>query len=105
MNLDALNDKWLSSQYSHVSLARMVINSCQTYNITQLVKGVTRTQFKLSTQSAEESCIDHIYTNFPDKCTKPHIISFGSSDHDGEGGSRSLRSCRSWIHKVLELDP
>ena len=82
MNLDSLNGKWLSPQYSHHTLAMMFQKTCQSFNISQLVQGITRVQFKLSTQTSEVSCIDHVYTNTPIKCSQPKIISFGASDHD-----------------------
>ena len=82
MNLDALGGRWLSPGYSLLSLAKMVENVCNSFNLTQLVKEPTRKQFNSVDATKHQSCIDHIYTNVKHRCSNPEIISFGASDHD-----------------------
>ena len=76
-NLCALN--WNNSDYRHKILA----NQVQTFNLEenchQLVRGITRIQNYGDT--IQQSCIDHITTNVPDKCSNPEISAGGSSDH------------------------
>ena len=57
MNLDALNGRWLEPGYNLLSLSRMVQNTCNGYNFTQLVKKVTRVQFNSIQNSTSISCI------------------------------------------------
>ena len=82
INLDALGERWLSPGYSLLSLAKMVENVCNSFNLTQLVKEPTRKQFNSVDATTHQSCIDHIYTNVKHRCSNPEIISFGASDHD-----------------------
>ena len=42
MNLDSLNGKWLQSDYSLLSLSKLVQNNCDTGNFTQMVTDPTR---------------------------------------------------------------
>ena len=82
MNIDSLNGRWLESTYRLVSLGKLVQNCCDIGNFTQLVNEPTRMMFNSVTGTTEISCIDHVYTNAKNKCSKPTIKSFGSSDHD-----------------------
>ena len=82
MNLDALNGNWLTPGYNLVSLARMVENICNSCNLTQLVKEVTKKQFNSVDGTTSQTCIDHVYTNKKLRCSDPKIVSFGASDHD-----------------------
>ena len=45
MNLDSLNNRWLESDYSLVTLSKMVIDCCNMNNLTQMVDKVTRIQY------------------------------------------------------------
>ena len=49
-------------------------------SFSQLVSVFTRSQ-KMANGSISQSCIDHIATNVPDKCSVPIVTSAGSSDH------------------------
>ena len=82
MNLDALDGRWLEPGYNLLSLSRMVQNTCNGYNFTQLVKEATRVQFNSIQSSTSISCIDHIYTNAKFRCSNVTITPFGNSDHD-----------------------
>ena len=88
MNLDCLHGKWLKSDYSLVSLARMVNTHCNVNNLSQLVKVVTRVQYNATRNTTDMSCIDHIYTNVKHMCSEITVTSFGSSDHDLIGYTR-----------------
>ena len=88
MNLDSYKDKWLNPNYHLYSLTQLVQRSCNSNNITQLVKDITRAQYNSVSNKTDLSCIDHIYTNVKYKCSKPVICSFGDSDHDLIGFTR-----------------
>ena len=88
MNLDSLNDNWLNPQYNLYSLSQLVQRSCNLFNLSQIVKGVTRSQFNSVFNQTKISCLDHIYTNVKFKCSQPVIESFGNSDHDIIGFTR-----------------
>ena len=82
MNLDCLTDRWLDPTYHLLSLSKMVQNTCNTHNFSQLVTDPTRFQFNNIQNKTEISCIDHLYTNFKHRCSKVTVTSFGDSDHD-----------------------
>ena len=82
LNIDVYKDRWLESDYSLVSLSRLIRNVCFVNNFHQLVKDVTRVQYNSVTNTTEMSCIDHIYTNTKFRCSNPSVIPFGDSDHD-----------------------
>ena len=82
MNLDCLNGRWLDSTYHLLSLSRMVQDTCNAYNLSQLVKEATRLQYNSVQNRTDISCIDHVYTNAKYRCSGVTITSFGNSDHD-----------------------
>ena len=63
MNLDSLNGKWLNSDYNLMSLAKMVMDCCNTHNFTQMVNKITRIQYNSIKKQTSVSCIDHLYCN------------------------------------------
>ena len=82
MNLDALNNNWLSSSYSLFTLSKMVKSTCNSSNFSQLVQEPTRHQFNSVTGKTSISCLDHIYTNYRFRCSVAKVIPFGNSDHN-----------------------
>ena len=82
INIDTYQGKWLQPDYPHLSLSRLIKNTCDANNFHQLMKEVTRIQFNSVNNTTEVSCIDHIYTNAKFRCSDPAVISFGDSDHD-----------------------
>ena len=82
INFDALNDKWLKSDYHLLSLSKMVQSSCNLGNFAQLVSVPTRFQFNSVKNTTDISCIDHVYTNAKYRCSGITVIPFGGSDHD-----------------------
>ena len=82
MNLDSLNDKWLSSEYHLRSLAKLVQNACDIGGLYQLVSDPTRYQYDSVSGIGQFSCIDHVYTNVKFRCSTPSVEAFGHSDHD-----------------------
>ena len=82
MNLDYLPDKWLQQTYRLYSLTKLVQNTCNAYNFSQLVTEPTRTMYNSVTNTTGISCIDHVYCNYKYKCSTPTIIVSGTSDHD-----------------------
>ena len=88
MNLDCLNGRWLEPSYHLLSLSRMVQNTCNAFNFSQLVKEPTRLQFNSIQNKTDISCIDHVYTNVKWRCSSVSVTSFGDSDHDMIGYTR-----------------
>ena len=82
MNLDALNGRWLESDYHLVTLSRLVQTSCNLGNFSQLVSVPTRFQHNSVRQITDYSCIDHVYTNTKFRCSSIEVTTFGGSDHD-----------------------
>ena len=76
-NLCALS--WNDPDYRHKNLASQVQSFCLEENCHQLVNGFTRIQSYGNT--VQQSCLDHITTNVPDKCSIPEISAGGMSDH------------------------
>ena len=48
-------------------------------SIVQLVEEFTRTELKGG--NIEKGCIDHIYSNCPNKCSEISVLAAGNSDH------------------------
>ena len=82
MNIDVYQGKWLRSDYSLLSLSRLVKSACDINNFHQLEQDITRVQFNSVSNITKISCIDHIYTNAKFRCSTSQVISFGDSDHD-----------------------
>ena len=69
-NLDA--SKWNEYDYVHKDLANVVIDFNLEESVRQLVSDPTRTELRAG--RIERSCIDHISTNCPLKCSKPTVL-------------------------------
>ena len=82
MNLDSLEGRWQESDYSLVTLARMVIDFCNLNSFTQVVDKVTRVQYNSVKNKTLASCIDHVYCNARHRISPISIITCGTSDHD-----------------------
>ena len=82
MNLDALHGKWLQPDYRLVTLSRLVQNTCNANNFSQLVEEATRLQYNSVRNTTSISCLDHLYCNVKFRCSKVAVISAGTSDHD-----------------------
>ena len=82
MNLDSMKGRWLEADYSLVSLARMVLDCCNSNNLSQMVDKVTRVQFNSVKKRTVTSCIDHIYCNTKHRISAVKVITCGASDHD-----------------------
>ena len=93
MNLDCLNGKWLQSSYKLVSLSRLVQNYCNIGSFSQLVTEPTRFMYNSITNTIEEACIDHLYSNATYKLSKPTVLPFGDSDHDMVHFTRLTKYC------------
>ena len=82
MNLDYLPSKWLQPSYRLFSLTKLVQNTCNAYNFSQLVTDPTRIMYNSVAKTIDMSCIDHVYCNYKHKCSPPRVIVSGASDHD-----------------------
>ena len=91
MNLDSLRGRWLESDYSLVSLSRMVQDCCNSNNFTQLVDKVTRIQYNSIQRKTVSSCIDHVYCNAKHRISEVNILTCGTSDHDAIAYTRFLK--------------
>ena len=74
--------KWNDENFAQKELSTIVHDYLLETSSTQLVKGFTRSE---TGQSGEitRSCIDHCYTNTPEKVSEPELVAVGSSDHLG----------------------
>ena len=88
MNLDALDGRWLKTNYNLVSLSKLVQTACNLGNFTQLVTAPTRFQYNRVRDTTASSCIDHVYTNTKFRCSGISVTPFGGSDHDVIGYTR-----------------
>ena len=70
---------WNNPDYRMKNLSNQVKTFCLECSCQQLVNGFTRVQGY--GDHIQQSCIDHITTNVPDKCSAPIISAGGSSDH------------------------
>ena len=75
MNLDSLEGRWLESDFSLVTLSRMVDK-------------VTRVQYNSVKNKTLVSCIDHVYCNARHRISPIRIITCGTSDHDAVAYTR-----------------
>ena len=82
MNLDYLPHRWLQPSYRLYTLTKLVQNTCNAYNFSQLVTQPTRSMYNSVANTTEVSCIDHIYSNYRHKCSPPRVVVSGASDHD-----------------------
>ena len=82
MNIDVHNGRWLEGDYPLISLSKLVQTACSVSNFSQLVSGITRTQYNSVSNMTDMSCIDHLYCNYKHRCSKVAILTNGASDHD-----------------------
>ena len=82
MNLDCLDNRWQEASYPLVSLSRMVIQTCNSNNLSQMVDKVTRIQHNSKKGETLKSCIDHVYCNTKYRMSPVRVLPFGGSDHD-----------------------
>ena len=81
-NLDSLGGRWLNSDYPLVTLARMVMDCCNSSNFTQMVDKVPRVQYNSVQHKTSTSCIDHVYCNTKHRISNVKVFTCGASDHD-----------------------
>ena len=67
MNIDVFKGRWLDPNYSLINLSKLIKETCDLNNFHQLVKDITRVQFR---------------------CSEPEVVSFDDSDHDLIGYTR-----------------
>ena len=82
LNLNTFGGRWLEPDYALVSLSRMVMDSCNINNFSQLVNTITRIQYNSVRNETDVSCIDHLYSNAKHRVSTVKVVSFGASDHD-----------------------
>ena len=109
MNLDFLATKWMKPTYRLYSLTKLVQNTCNSHNFSQLVKEPTRAMYNSISKTTEMSCIDHIYCNYKHKVSPPRVVVCGASDHDAvsyirysKGPPTPARTVRRRSYKYFE---
>ena len=70
---------WHNPDYYKKNLANIVMDFLLEESIVQLVEEFTRTELKGG--NIEKGCIDHIYSNCPNKCSEISVLAAGNSDH------------------------
>ena len=68
--------------FNLTDLGNLIQNFLVETSCLQLVKGFTRSEVVRGRKVAR-SCIDHCYTNAPDKVSAPELVTVGNSDHLG----------------------
>ena len=74
--------KWSDEDYHLSNLSSMVHDFMLNTACTQLVNKYTRSEV-VRGGIISKSCIDHCYTNVPDKVSSPEVLVVGNSDHYG----------------------
>ena len=74
--------RWLEEDYENKILGDMVQNFMMESSFFQLVNENTRSEV-IQGNMVSKTCIDHCYTNAPEKISKPEVLSVGTSDHLG----------------------
>ena len=72
----------MDADYALLSLSKIVQSACSVSNFSQLVSGITRSQYNSVRNMTDVSCIDHVYCNYKHRCSPVTITSNGASDHD-----------------------
>ena len=75
-------EKWNDKNFPYKDLADLSHNFLLNLSSSQVVKGVTRTEIGQG-GILLQSCIDHFYSNSPEKLSLPEIVDVGNSDHFG----------------------
>ena len=75
-------DKWNEESFPQKELAEVTHNFLLDTGSSQVVNGITRTEVGPGGVLLK-SCIDHCYTNVPEKVAVPELVHVGNSDHLG----------------------
>ena len=82
MNIDWLSDK--------CNMKSKLLSTTQACNLTQIVSHPTRI-FTNKHGSTSSTCLDLVFTNYPEHCSKAISIAVGFSDHNLVALSRSIK--------------
>ena len=74
--------KWNDDDYYLPEQSTMVQSFLLDTSCTQLIKSFTRSEI-VQGGALSRSCIDHCYTNVPEKMSNPEVVAVGDSDHLG----------------------
>ena len=99
-NVDALRWNEDDYEYNKKVLGNMIQDQLLENSSTQIVKEHTRSE--TYGDRVSRSCIDHIYSNSPQKCSKPLLISGGDSDHLAVFVTKYCREMKSKPHTCLK---
>ena len=83
--------KWYNDDYSEQALAELVQSSLIETESCQVIKEYTQSEIGPG-GVLTRSCIDHCYTNVPEKLSKPEVIAIGDSDHLGIAVTKYTRA-------------
>ena len=95
LNLDHL--KWALPEGSQEKMVNEVNNKIETSGFQQLVKGATRTW-----KDQNDSCLDHIWANCPNRVIKTFNTTRGSSDHNVIGVELSLKEIKNAGNNIVK---
>ena len=74
--------EWSEKDYKNKELSSLIQEFMADTASSQLVKEFTRSEV-IRGGAVSRSCIDHCYSNSPDKISKPEVVAVGNSDHLG----------------------
>ena len=98
-NLCAID--WLNENYKYKDLSDIVQEFLVESACSQLVRKYTRSEI-IQGGAVSQSCIDHCYTNAPDKVSKPEVVDVGTSDHMGVVITKYTKVARSKPNTVMK---
>ena len=84
-------NKWYDDKYYLKEHAEMLQSFLLESGSSQLVKEFTRSEI-VQGGELSRSCIDHCYSNVPEKVSKPEVIAVGDSDHLGVAITKYTRA-------------
>ena len=91
-DLNLCAKKWDDPSYQHVGLSNMIKDFLISENCCHLINEITR--LRQVNDTVQQSALDQIITNCPEKISKPEIIGVGKSDHLGVFITRFSREVR-----------
>ena len=74
--------RWHDDDYHSQEQSAMVQSFLLDTSCSQLVRGFTRSEM-VQGGALSRSCIDHCYSNVPEKLSSPEVVAVGDSDHLG----------------------
>ena len=93
--------EWLEEDYKNKELSSLIQEFMADTASSQLVKEFTRSEV-IRGGAVSRSCIDHCYSNSPDKISKPEVVAVGNSDHLGVVITKYTKVAKSKPNTVMK---